>query len=212
MKTIYLVRHAESEGNVGPIQHGPTTPLSPKGIKQTESIADRFKSIKIDKIFSSPYKRTKDTAEAIANVLNQEVEYSDIFVERKIPSLLIGQQKGNPDALKIREEFAKNFHNPEWRCYDAENFTDLKNRAIKALEFIENAGYENTLLVTHSMFLQILTAIVLMGKNLTSQEYWQFYVNLETDNTGITVFRQRKYKEEEPKWRLVTWNDSSHLG
>ncbi len=63
MPTVWFIRHAESEANAGlpsssPIQVG----LTAKGIKQAKQIALSFQKPP-DLIITSPYMRTKQTAE-----------------------------------------------------------------------------------------------------------------------------------------------------
>ena len=66
MTRIYLVRHAEAMGNVQEFFQGRTDcEVSEKGKKQLELLAERFKDIPIEAIYSSPLKRTIDTAEAV---------------------------------------------------------------------------------------------------------------------------------------------------
>lgn len=66
MVRIYLVRHAEAMGNVLEFFQGRTDEqISEKGAKQLECLSERFRDIKIERIYSSPLKRTLSTAEAV---------------------------------------------------------------------------------------------------------------------------------------------------
>ena len=66
MTTIYLVRHAEAEGNWRRLFQGHTdSEVSDKGRKQLEYLAQRFRDIHLDAIYSSPLKRTYATAQAL---------------------------------------------------------------------------------------------------------------------------------------------------
>ena len=55
MKTFYFVRHGESETNVKRVYDGPEPKLTPRGEKQSQFLAKRFKTIEIDGIAASPY-------------------------------------------------------------------------------------------------------------------------------------------------------------
>lgn len=44
-KIVYLVRHAESEGNVKGIFQSPELPLSKKGKRQAKILAERLKNL-----------------------------------------------------------------------------------------------------------------------------------------------------------------------
>lgn len=212
MKKIYCVRHAESEGNVGPIRHDGSSPLSDTGKKQAKIVAKRFKDIVIDKIFASPYERTRHTAEEINAILKKPLEYSESLVEISRPSFMIGKEKDSPEVLKVFDEIEKNFHNLSWKHSDEETFIELKARGLSVLKFLEKQSEKNILLVSHGVFLRMLIACVIFGETLTSEEYWNMFIKTTMDNTGITVFEQTQYREnEKPYWRLITWNDHSHL-
>lgn len=212
MKKIYCVRHAESEGNIGPLRHDGSSPLSDTGKKQAKIVANRFKDISIDKIFASPYERTKHTAEEINAILKKPLEYNESLVEISRPSFMIGKEKDSPEVLKAFDEMEKNFHNLAWKHSDEETFVELKARGISVLRFLEKQPEENILLVSHGVFLRMLVACVIFGGSLTSEEYWNMFIKTSMDNTGVTVFEQTKYKEnEKPYWKLITWNDHSHL-
>jgi len=212
MKKIYLVRHGESEGNVGPLRQGSLTLLSEVGEKQAESVTKRFENISIDKIISSPQTRARHTAEAINRVLNNPIEFSDLLIERKRPSSLIGKSKKDPTVLGIDKQINNHFHEIEWRHSDEENFQDLKNRAIRLFEHIETLEEQNILLVTHGVFMRMIASYIILGKKLTSHQYWDFFVVLEVSNTGITILEQSQFEQEEPRWHIITWNDHAHLG
>lgn len=212
MKKIYFVRHAESEGNVGPLRQGPSTPLSKRGIKQAEFVAKRFETILIDRILTSPQKRAEHTADEINKVLKKPIEYTDLLFERRRPSVQIGMPKDDPLMLKLDDELNVNFHNAEWRHSDEETFEDLKSRVLTLFAYVETFPEDNILLVSHGIFLRMFTAVVIMGAELTSHQFWNFLLALEPDNAGITVFEQTKYGDYEPRFRLVTWNDHAHLG
>jgi len=64
--TVYLVRHAEAEGNAKEFFQGNIdTLLTEKGLKQLDFLADRFRDIPLDAIYTSPYARARQTAEAV---------------------------------------------------------------------------------------------------------------------------------------------------
>lgn len=212
MKRVYLVRHGESEGNIGLLRQGSSTPLSEAGKKQVEAITKRFENISIDRIISSPQTRAKHTAEAINRVLNKPIEFSDLLIERKRPSSLIGKPKQDPSVLEIDEQIKKHFHDTGWRHSDEENFQDLKNRAILLFKHIESLEEQNILLVTHGVFMRMIASYIVLGEKLTSHQYWDFFVVLKMNNTGITILEQSQFGKEEPRWHIITWNDYAHLG
>lgn len=68
MTDLYLIRHCEGEGNIKHIFNGTTDcDISELGAKQLEKLSERFKNVKIDAVYSSPLKRARMTAHAVAD-------------------------------------------------------------------------------------------------------------------------------------------------
>ena len=66
MTTIYLIRHAEAEGNVFRRLHGQyDSNVTPNGMKQIAALEKRFEAIDVDAVYASDLTRTCTTAGAI---------------------------------------------------------------------------------------------------------------------------------------------------
>lgn len=76
MTTIYLVRHGQKEANSGDPE------LTKLGWQQAHETGTFLQGFPIDHVVSSPFKRTLQTAEAIAAVINKKVAVSQSLVER----------------------------------------------------------------------------------------------------------------------------------
>ncbi len=73
--TIYLVRHAESEGNIGRRCHGQyDSLLTRRGRKQAEVVGEHFRTVPLDAVYSSDLSRARHTAMAIAAPHNLPVQ------------------------------------------------------------------------------------------------------------------------------------------
>ncbi len=82
MTRIYLVRHGEAMGNVQEFFQGRIDcDLSPKGEKQLERLAERFKSINYDVIYSSPLIRAMKTADAVNSSLKLPIIKDERLIE-----------------------------------------------------------------------------------------------------------------------------------
>ena len=74
------------------------------------------------------------------------------------------------------------------------------------------------LVVTHGLFLRMLIATVLLGKDLTGPEYKRFFDATLTKNTGISVLQfleeehARRDRPARRGWILYVYNDHAHLG
>jgi len=216
MKKVYLVRHGQSEGNAGLIRQGVHTSLTKKGREQAEFLAKRCKSLDIQYFVASSMQRALETSEIISNSIKIEAHSSDLFVERRRPKEQIGNPKSDKGSLEIEKIILENFGNENFRFSDEENFFDLKNRARKALEFLELRAEQNILVVTHGFFLRVLAAYVIFGEKLTSDECIRIIKTFPMENTGITVFSQGRDEKNEwtdwSPWCIWTWNDHAHLG
>jgi len=82
MTSIYLVRHARSEGNdAGRFQGRMDTPLAPVGLEQAQYLGKRFASLPVAAVYSSPLRRARQTAAAIAAPHHLEVQVEPDLIE-----------------------------------------------------------------------------------------------------------------------------------
>ena len=130
-----------------------------------------------------------------------------------IGSHLVKKLKKDPEVKEIKKLIKDHFHIYGWKHSDEENFEDFKKRAIKLLNYLSTRKEQNILIATHGIFMRMLLAIVVMGEELTSREYWKFFITFSLDNTGIMVLKSNDVGlyEDSPKWELITWNDHAHL-
>lgn len=70
---LTLIRHAERD------KSSPDGSLTKKGQKQAATLADKFKTIRFDAIYSGSTKRTVETVEPLAKSANVEIKVDDIF-------------------------------------------------------------------------------------------------------------------------------------
>jgi broad specificity phosphatase PhoE len=205
MKKIYLIRHGQSEGNVGPVRQSPETLLTQKGIHQAEIVAERLCHLSFDLLISSPFKRAHQTAEIISRKTGKNILESDLFIERKRPSEQINQLKDSEKSINSEMSYIQAFK--ENRKYkDGESFEEMVQRAKKALSFLEEASNDCIVVVTHGMFLRVLCALVLLKEQITPENCLEIMKTLKTTNTGISII-----EKSEEGWQLVTWNDQTHF-
>ena len=77
MIKLILVRHGKTTSNEKGVLSGLTdSALSETGKLQSQKIADYLKYTNIDKIYTTPFKRTKETIEKLAETKNIKVEES----------------------------------------------------------------------------------------------------------------------------------------
>ena len=210
MKKIYLIRHAESEGNVGFAWQGKNGGLTDRGRAQAQLAARRLAGIPLASIISSPMQRAKETAEIISAHLDKGVEYSDLFVERRRPTTQIGMSRNDPASLSVEQEINAHFGEPGWHYADEENFEDMKTRGEAALAYLTARPETEIAIITHGYFMRVILACALAGAELTPEMCAHFITSFHTENTGITQLVYDESQSMRPWW-LWLWNDHSHL-
>src|SRR3989442_15263742 len=70
---LYLIRHAQSQGNTGEDLTTGDPDLTDVGWEQARRLGQRLKSQKINRVYGSPLRRTQQTASAIADASRLEV-------------------------------------------------------------------------------------------------------------------------------------------
>jgi 2,3-bisphosphoglycerate-dependent phosphoglycerate mutase len=104
---IVLLRHGESVGNVESRWQGQSDyPLTDKGRAQARALSLRWQTEKrtFDRIFSSPLRRAKETAEVIAEDLQIPLETDPIWMERNIGAVA-GMAVDEVNRQLAREKF-----------------------------------------------------------------------------------------------------------
>ena len=208
-KIIYFVRHGETENNAKNIRQGSEGGLSAKGREQALATAKRFPKHKgcPQIIISSPYQRTKETAEIIAKELKLKIKYSDLLVERKNPTEIIGHEGGERGVREIIDRIDKSYHPDDLRVSDEENFTDLKKRARKLLAYISRKNAKRIIMVTHGIFLKMAVSYMLYGESLTASQYnnLSYFNPIKNASMAICSYTHHWFKKNE--WKLLVWND-----
>jgi broad specificity phosphatase PhoE len=89
---LYFVRHGESEANAARRFAGQSdSPLTERGRRQAEAVAEELAKVKFDRIVSSDLSRTRDTAEVIARRQGIGVE-----VIPELREIDVGERTGTP--------------------------------------------------------------------------------------------------------------------
>ncbi|OGI94409.1 hypothetical protein A3A03_03905 [Candidatus Nomurabacteria bacterium RIFCSPLOWO2_01_FULL_40_18] len=208
-KIIYFVRHGETEDNAKNIRQGPEGSLSEKGRAQALATAKRFpKYVGCPQIIiASPYERTKETAEIIAKELQMGVEYSNLLVERRNPTAIVGHEGSEREVRQIVDQMDKSFHDDNFRYADEENFVDLKERAKKLLAYIADRSEERIIMVTHGIFLKMVVSYMLLGDTLTASQYNNLSYHNLINNASMAICSYTTHLLKRNEWKLIVWND-----
>lgn len=210
-KHIFLLRHGETVLNAKHIRQNSTGELSDSGREQARRAGERLKSFKIKKMISSPFERTIETSNIVAGVLGLEYSLNDLLVERRNPSEIIGRSYEDPVTVQIINFIDKSFHDPNARYSDEENFTDMRYRAIALKKYLEEKAIDNTLCISHGIFLKMFLSVVLVGDNLSISDYIKLSVYNTSDNAAISLITYnplKKFLGQNP-WKILAYNDTS---
>ncbi|MBI4123159.1 MAG: histidine phosphatase family protein [Parcubacteria group bacterium] len=205
---LYFIRHGESVYNAKDTVQPPEAELSKLGIKQAQALAERASRLPIEAILSSPFVRTRQTAEIIKEATGKEVIYTELLQERRSPSDIVGLKRKDPRIISIRRELRIHASNPAWHYSDEENFSELRDRAAQFLEFVSSRNEERILAVTHGDLLRMVLMVMMLGNEVAPDIFYRFNDFFKTRNTGITLC----IRHSEKGWQLLTWNDHAHLG
>ena len=208
-KIIYFVRHGETENNAKDVRQGPEGHLTERGRAQALATAKRFPKEKgrPQIIIASPYERTRETAEILSKELGLKIKYSDLLVERRNPSEIVGHWSGEPKVRQIVDQIDKSYHADDLRVSDEENFTDLKKRAKKLLSFIKRRRQERIIMITHKIFLKMVISYMLHGDSLTASEYNSLSYFNPIDNAGMAICSYTHHWFKKDEWKILVWND-----
>ena len=100
---LYIIRHGESQGNVGLNIENPE--LTDLGKKQAELLALRLRNIKFDAILSSPLKRAVQTATPLAELQKTPITVLEnlyevgAFGDESLEEVQERAKKAAPDGL-----------------------------------------------------------------------------------------------------------------
>jgi broad specificity phosphatase PhoE len=211
-KTIYFVRHGETDANTQAVFQSSDAPLNESGKSQARLIAERIKKIPFDTLLSSPWPRAAETVKIISEVTGKNPEFNKIFVERIKPKAVEGKKFNDPEAMSLWKKWEKSLITPDLRIGDGENFDDLIKRVDDILTLLQNHPGKEIVVVTHGYLIARIIARVILRDSLTPENVNNFHRSTMITNSGITVIKRIVSWEGEESWRLWTYNDHAHLG
>ncbi|MCE4024907.1 MULTISPECIES: histidine phosphatase family protein [unclassified Microbacterium] len=182
---IYLVRHGEHQDAEHGLADGP---LSPRGRRQAELIADRLSGLPLDAIWHSPLLRAAETARAISErIPSVEAEPSALLFDC-VPT---GMTDDTPAAF---EPFFGSITDAEIEAGRAQ-MGDAVNEFL-----VRKPGDVHEVLITHNFVISWFVREVLEAPD------WR-WMTLNQANCGLTVISQKQGRP----WSLLAHNDLSHL-
>ena len=199
---IYIVRHCEAEGNVTGVFQGKTDfDISEKGKKQLKKLAERFKDIKLDVVYSSPLKRAFLTAEAVI-----EHKSLAITIDERLSEIDGGDMEGKPwsnlDVLFPNEYYFWKNDFSKFYPTNGESVSDVYNRISEAFDEIVDLNRGKAIgIFSHGCAIRILMCYI---KGIPLERIEEV---LWSDNTAITCVEVNEAGEK----TIVYENDYVHI-
>ncbi len=146
----FVMRHGEAKNNLDDLvssSYNNDDPLTEKGRNQVKESAEKLKDKKIDFIFSSPFIRTKETADIVASVIGFKDD--QIMIDDRLHEMSIPEYEGQKwsDYHNVYPNTVEVFYH---RDAGSESYNEVKKRTMNFIYDIENKYKgKNILIVTH---------------------------------------------------------------
>lgn len=208
----HFLRHGESHSNAAPgamaLPGDRGDRLTERGWAQAREAGRHLGDLGATRILTSPLRRARETAEALAETLAlpivelhelRELRESDGYGE-----LGLEEQRLRRWSVWM----AEHGDDPEHSYRGGESFNDVVRRVERVSEWLIDQGEESYLAVSHGIFTRFFLMRCLLADGFTArhaQRLWQ----LGTLNCGLTTFEHREPELPtgyalEP-WRCLTW-------
>ena len=130
---IYLIRHAEAEGNLYRRVHGWYDSLiTENGYRQIKALEERFREVPVDAVYSSDLFRTKTTASAIYKPKGLELN-----TRHALREINMGAWEDKPwaevDRMDPLQLLRFNTNDPAFCGEGCETFDQLRQRVSQAI-------------------------------------------------------------------------------
>ena len=198
MKELLLIRHGQTDWNTqGRVQGGGD--LNNTGIAQSNLLATVLQDSQASTIYTSPSKRTHQTAMIIATALSLEVNTTPLLKDIDYGvwsgALLADLIKDDPDLFEQWEKDPSSVTFPE-----GESLLDLRTRiSVFMDEITEKHSSDTVVVVTNESPIISMLAVALDIPDSSHR-------NFHADNASLTVLQFKN-----THYILSTFNDTSHL-
>ena len=201
MTTIYLIRHAEAEGNLYRIAQGQANSIiTDRGWRQIQALERRFAGIPVDAVYASDLYRTCATASAIYRPRGLPLHR-----RRDLREICVGvwEEKTWGEIAREDPEQLRNFNSALhlWRVEGAETPQAVQDRLLAAVGDIAAACEGKTAAVfSHGCAIRLLLAAL---QGIPLEELGRTPTG---GNTAVSLLRAENGRLE------VVWRDDvSHL-
>ncbi len=181
MTTIYLIRHAEAEGNLYRRVHGWYDSLiTENGCRQIAALEERFRDVPIDAVWSSDLFRTRTTARAVYRSKNLPLHTCAGLRELKLGAwedrTFGAVRRSDPRQMELF-----NRTDPAWEVEGAETFFQLGDRIYETVRRLARRYPDQTVaMFSHGMAIRQFLGKV---KDIPPEEW---HAMPHGDNTAVS--------------------------
>lgn len=198
---IFLVRHAEAEGNLFRVAHGQyDSNVTPQGYRQLAYLRRRFQGERLDAVYGSDLTRTHTTASAL--YLPRALPFRPLPLLREI-RLGDWEQRTWGEILRMDPQMYVDFNKRPhlWHVRGAETFAQVRDRMLDAVRRIaaENPG-GTVAAASHGAALRTLLGA---AQGMSLEEIGR---TGHGDNTAVSLL-----EVEGDAVRVVFRDDASHV-
>ncbi len=192
LRSVWLVRHAESRGNTGH-ETDIDPPLSAHGRRQAGQLARNLGHLTFGRVYVSPLKRARETME-LSGLCMENVIFDSRIVEWR--------PEGLYDSVlpyQTLPEYGEADAHDAWRM-------PFEERIQSFADEVRQQSFDNVLVITHGGVSIGLVAAFLGKADPSSHSPVTLH---HMHNTGIARLRLSADGRE---CRLAIWNHTGHLG
>lgn len=201
MTQIYLVRHAEAEGNLyRRIQGQYDSLITDNGYRQIAALAHRFEKVRVDAVYSSDLFRTRTTAKAV-----YQPKGLPLTTRKTLREVAMGAWEDKTWGEVIRDDSQQwqwfNTTDRRWGVEKSDTFQTLRDRISTAIrQIVHNHPGETVAVVSHGTAIRCALAVF---QGLSIEESASLP---HSDNTAVSLL-----EFEGDQVRVVFHDDASHL-
>ena len=138
MKTIYLIRHAQSTGQQ------PDGDLTELGKHQAQDLVARLSAIGPDGAYSSPYLRARDTIRPYCDSAGLDIQTDPDLAERQLKPFDLWLPFD-----ELMHHLRLSFENWDYKMEGGESLNNTQRRALRGLRKIARSDFERPIVAAH---------------------------------------------------------------
>lgn len=217
---LYIIRHGDPDYE--------TDSLTPRGVLQAEAVGKRLLASGIDRIFSSPLGRARQTAEPACKLLGLPCNIEE-WAEELVNKVYRPASNGEHESvLSVQNTYYRengNIDLPYQRAFQCQgiDFSYMKDKIFHVEEhgktFLEKLGYkeengiyrilkrneEKVALFCHAAVSSVWISVLL---HIPIHLMW---ASFSPTHTGVTVIEFKNYENGITAPRCLCFSDTSHL-